>query len=265
MKRFIFLAFLLLGINLYAQKEKVETVRAVRGEFPVILEFSDVTGREAVQLAREDAKRKALEKVCGSRVSIWNQMEISSAGDSFNSLSINQIDGEILEFDIKEEGTKQSASRSAETVFYCVADIKVKKGLAPDSDFCVSVNGLKSVYYSGENLQFDITPYKDCYMKVFLFEDDRHGYMLYPNTYDRPYLLEAGAKFDVTEASHWQIELYKSSDAPKEVNRVAFVFTKTECPFNETETSRPEIERWIAGIPNDQKYLYFAVIEIRDK
>jgi hypothetical protein len=42
------------------------------------------------------------------------------------------------------------------------------------------------------------------------------------------------------------------------------VFTKTERPFSEQVTSRSEIEKWIAGIPNDQKYLQFAIFEIRD-
>jgi hypothetical protein len=43
-----------------------------------------------------------------------------------------------------------------------------------------------------------------------------------------------------------------------------FVFTKTERPFNEEETSRAEIETWMAKIPNDQKYIHYALIEIRD-
>lgn len=265
MKRYLPLFFLFIALNVSAQKEKVETVRSVRGEFSVILGLSDVTGREAAQSAREDAKKKALEKVCGSRVSIWNQMEMSSAGDSFNSLNINQIDGEILEFVIKEEGTYTSEARSSETVFYCIADVKVKKGLSPDPDFYVAVNGLKSVYYSGEALLFDIMPYKDCYMKIFLFENDRYGYQLYPNKYDSPRLLKAGSKFNITETGYYNFELYKASESQKEVNRVVFVFTKTERPFNEMETSRYEIEKWMAGIPNDQKYLYFSIIEIRDK
>lgn len=265
MRRYLSFIFLLISLNVSAHKEKVETVRDVRGEFSLVLELSDITGREAVQLAREDAKRKALERVCGSRVSIWNYMETSSAGDSFNSLGINQVDGEIVEFEIVREGTVQSESRSSEMIFYCIANVKVKKGIDPDPDFYAAVNGLKSVYYSGEALQFSVMPYRDCYMKIFLMENDELGYMLYPNEYDRASLLTAEKKFDIAEEPYYQFELYKTSSAPKEINRVVFVFTKTERPFNEQETSRAEIERWMAGIPNDQKYLHFAVIEIRDK
>jgi len=255
---------ILISSNVYAQKEKITTLKSVKGEYSVILEYSDITGREAMQLAREDAKRKAIEKTCGTRVNIWDQMESSSAGDAFNSLSINQIDGEIVEFEIKEEGYKQSTTRSSETIFYCIADVKVKKGVEPDPDFYIAVNGLKSVYYAGESLLFSIIPYRDCYMKIFLLEDEKHGYLLYPNKYDEAKIMPAKKVFNISDAPYYEFELQKSSKQFKEINRLVFVFTKTERPFNEEETSRSEIEKWIAQIPNNQKYLHFAVIEIRD-
>ena len=191
----ISIIFIISTFQCFAQQEKIHLVKGVRGEYSVILALSDVTGREALQLAREDAKRKALEKVCGSRVNIWDQMESSSAGDVFNSLSISQTEGEILEFNIVEEGHKQSELRSSETIFYCVADVRVKKGREPDPDFFIAVNGLKSVYYSGEELLFEVKPYRDCYMKIFLLENESVGYLLYPNEYDKNTLLKANQQW----------------------------------------------------------------------
>lgn len=265
MRFIVTFVILLCTFSLFAGNEKIVSVNSVRGEYALVLEYADISGREALSLAREDAKRKALEAVCGTRINIWDQMEMSSAGDVFNSLSINQIDGEIVEFVVKEEGHKQSEIRPSETIFYCIADVKVKKGHNSDPDFYVSVNGLKSVYIAGERLQFDILPYRDCYMKVFLFEDDKTGYMLYPNLYSSPNKLLANQKFSISDSPYYILELQKNNNLPKEINRLAFVFTKTERPFNELETSRLEIERWMAKIPNDQKFLHFAVIEIRDK
>ena len=265
MKIIIILLAILISSNVYAQKEKITTLKSVQGEYSVILEFSDITGRQATQLAREDAKRKAIEKVCGTRINIWDQMESSSAGDVFNSLSINQVDGEIVEFDIKEEGHKQSETRSTETIFYCIANVTVKKGIKPDPDFYIAVNGLKSVYYTGESLLFSVTPYRDCYMKIFLLEDEKHGYLLYPNNYDKVQIMPANKVYSIADSPYYEFILQKNNQLEKEINRLVFVFTKTERPFNEKETSRSEIEKWIATIPNDQKYLYFSVIEIRDK
>jgi hypothetical protein len=262
-KLLLLLLILVASVNANAQKEKVTSVKSVRGEFSVVLSVADITGREAGERAREDAKRKALEQVCGSRINIWDQMETSSVGDSFNSLAVNQIDGEILEFDIKEEGQAQSA-RPGEVVFYCIADVKVKKGLSPDPDFIATVSGVQSVYFTGNILKFDVTPSRDCYMKVFLFEDATTGYMLYPNKYDRPRVFTANTRVDITDSPDYEFELTKDPEKKKELNRLVFVFTKTERPFSEQVTSRSEIEKWIAGIPNDQKYLQFAIFEIRD-
>lgn len=255
---------ILISLCSFAQKEKIFSLKSVRGEYSVILEYSDVTGREATQLAREAAKRKAIEEVCGTRINIWDQMESSSAGDVFNSLSINQIDGEIVDFEVIEEGHRQSSTRSSETIFYCTANVKVKKGVEPDPDFYIAVDGLKSVYYAGESLLFSVMPYRDCYMKIFLLEDDKTGYLLYPNEYDMVNIMPANQIFDIVDSPYYQIKMVKSNNKKIEVNRLVFVFTKTERPFNERETSRAEIEKWIAKIPNDQKFIHFAIIEIRD-
>ena len=265
MRYFTIILIFFVSFNVFAQKEKITTLKSVKGEYAVILEYSDITGREAMQLAREDAKRKAIEKVCGTRINIWDQMESSSAGDVFNSLSINQIDGEIVEFEIKEEGYRQSESRSSETIFYCIADVKVKKGVEPDPDFYIAVDGLKSIYYTGEHLLFSVMPYRDCYMKIFLFEDDKYAYTLYPNAYDKARIMPANKIFNISDTPYYNFVIQKNSKLCKEINSLVFVFTKTERPFDQEVTSRAEIEKWIAKIPNNQKYVHFAVIEIRDK
>lgn len=247
-----------------AKEAKIFRVKSVRGEYSVVLSLSDVTGREAMQLARDAVRRKALEEVCGSKVSIWDQIETSSAGDTFNSLSINQIDGEIIEFNILEEGHYQSKIRCSETIFYCVADVAVKKGLNPDPAFTISVSGLKGVYYAGDILQFEILPHKDCYMIMFLIENDNVGYPLYPNVYDKSRMFVAGEKFNIANAPNYEFVMQKNPSIKKEINRLLFVFTKQEYNFSQQTTSRQEIEKWIASIPNNEKYIHFAIIEIRD-
>lgn len=272
MKKIVLLFALFSAIlSAQAQSERIHTIKAVRGEHAVVLSLSDITGREAQARAYEDAKRKALEKVSGSKMTIWEQMEISSAGDVFNSLSLNQIEGEIVEFNIIEEGQKQSEIRPSETIFYCVADVKVKKGREPDPNFFVAVNGIKSIYYSGDELSFDATAYRDCYMKMFIFEDTQKGSIVLPDSrFEKHISLSAGKRWEsgkatFSTANNHKIVITKSATEAKEINRLVFVFTKSEMPFNEQITSRPEIEKWIASIPNDQKFLHFAVIEIRDK
>jgi hypothetical protein len=52
-----------LAITTDAQKENITNVKSVRGEFSIVLAISDITGREAAERARENAKRQALEKL----------------------------------------------------------------------------------------------------------------------------------------------------------------------------------------------------------
>ena len=252
MKLKILLLLFLISTTLYAQEEKFTTLKKVRGEFSIQLSISDITGREAVQRARDNAKRKALEEVCGSHISIWDQI-------------VNQINGEVAEFVVREEGQTKSETNDSETIFYCVADITIKQGLPPDPNFKATVEGLKSVYIKNDILKFAILPHRDCYMKVFLMEDAEKGYLIYPNIYDKSKILTGGKRIDITDSPSYVFELTKSTTEEKEKNRLVFVFTKTECPFNSQVTSRAEIEKWIASIPNNQKTLYSTVIEIREK
>ncbi len=255
--------FVNLCVGAFAQKEKVHTLKNIRGEYWVTAATATVTGREAMEYARENAKRKAIEQVCGSRVSVWDQVETSSAGESFNSLSINQVDGEVVEFEVIEESFEQSEARKSELCYYCVANIKVKQGAEPDPEFRASVEGLRSMYFVDESLEFTVQPYRDCHLKIFLFEDAQKGYRLYPNDFDQPVLLQANQTVQFPQRLDFVVT--KTSDQPTETNRLVFVFTKGEYPFYHETTSRQEIERWMAMIPNNEKYIHFAVIDIRKR
>ncbi len=266
MKIIFLVIFSILSIVASAKKEERNIqLKSVRGEYSLVLNVSDVTGREAVHLAREQTKRNAIEKACGVKVNIWEQIETSSVGDVLNSLSINQIDGEIVEFNIVEEGCHPSPSRPSEMVFYCIADVVVKKGGTPDPNFTVLVSGIRAMYYSGELLQFEVRPHQDCFMNIFLLENETTGYLLYPNSYDKSRMFRAEETFKIADAPNYEFMLQKNKNLKKEINRLAFVFTKEERRFDANITSRKEIERWMAAIPNDQKYIHFSVIEIRDK
>lgn len=258
----ILFLFVTLAFSAFAQKEKVHALKGVRGEYTMTL-TATVTPLEARERARENAKRTAIEQVCGSRISIWDQVETSSAGESFNSLSVNQIDGEIVGFEVVKESVEMSPVREGEMCYYCVANIKVKQGAAPDPSFRASVEGLRSVYFVNEELQFTVTPYRDCYLKIFLFEDSKVGYRIYPAQEDRPELLRANNPVAFPREMHFDVT--KSSDRPTETNRLVFVFTKEERPFYHQTTSRQEIEQWMALIPNDAKYIHSYAIDIRER
>lgn len=244
-----------------------ETTRIVkvRGQHTVIPSSSALEWQQAPELAKEDAIKNALEKVCGSRVNIWDQVEMSSAGETFNSLTSRQIDGEIVEFEIIKEGAYKSEIRNIETIFYCEAKVTVKRGVDPDPDFVVDVVGVQDIYYENDYIKFNVTPYKDCYMKVFLFQDSKIGYRIYPNYVEEPQLLKQRETISFPINGNLKYRVAKDTDTQFEVNRLVFVFTKDERPFYRETTSRAEIEKWMALIPNNEKYIYSIAFDIRKK
>lgn len=264
MKKFItIIGILAFNISLlYAQAEKLHTVR-VRGQYTVLSTSSALEWKEAPQLARENAKINAIEKVCGAKITAWEQVEMSSAGETYSSLTQIQHDGEIVEFNVIDEGTFRSKVRDIETIFYCEAKVTVKRGVKCDPNFVVSVNGVRQLYYEGDGIEFDVKPSQDCYLKVFLYVNEEVGYLIYPNNLETPFLLKANEVVSFPTLSYWEYQVIKDTEAPYETNRLVFVFTKEELPFGVVPKSRAEIEKWIALIPNDKKCLYSSAFDIR--
>lgn len=265
MKKLVIFCVCFINISLlFAQGERMRTV-TIRGEYTVLETSSALEWRQARELAQEDAKIKAIEKVCGSRISAWEQVETSSAGETFNSLTSVQKDGEVVEFEILKEGTLKSGTRDIETIFYCEAKVTVKRGLAPDPNFVVDVTGLESVYYEGDAITFSIKPYLDCYLKLFLFADAATGYRLYPNDQEVPCMLKSREEISFPTTDYHNYIVTKDTDAPFETNRLVFVFTKDERPFYSDISSRAEIEKWMAQIPNNEKFIYSMAFDIRKR
>jgi len=250
-------------LYLLAQKEKVETVKNVRGEFSMTADMIAAGGVDPKEKARDNARRKAIEQICGQRVSSWEMLETSSAGDSFNSLAILQTDGEVVGFEILQEGTEVSNVRSSEIIFYCVANVKVKRGASPDPNFSAKIDGVRAVYYENDELAFSVQPLIDCYLTIFLLENAEKGYMLYPTETTGQKRLTASQRVRFPLVDEWVMT--KESNNTVEINRLLFVFTKKHLKFPYNEESRDEIEKWIMKIPADQRYVEIKTFEIRKK
>lgn len=263
MKQSLTILFFLFSLQLFAQKPQEIWVKHIRGEYAITAEMVASVSENPKELARADAKRKAIEQVCGQRINIWEQMELSAAGESFNSLSVVQTDGEIIDFEIINEDVEKSAVRSSEIIYYCIANVKVRKGLSPDPNFSAKTDGFHSVYFENEPLSFSVQPIQDCYLSIFVFENTENGYLLYPNANEKSTQLYANQVVDFPQVDEWIIT--KETDKPVEINQIVLVFTKTERLISPNETSRHEIEKWIMKIPTNQRYIVVRTVEIRER
>lgn len=263
----IYLVYILVSVFLGVSantSENIKTIKRVRGEYSLLTSSSSLSMKQAIELAREDAKTKAIEEAFGSYLTIWQQGEVSSESDTFNWFAINNTYGEIIDFEIIEEGNFQSALRSVETVFFCEAKVKVKRMSKPDPNFYADVKGIKNIYYINDNFSFFVTASSDCYLKVFLLNDIGEGCLLYPNNREQSKMLEKKKTYRFPdEYSDYRVSR-QEGETTEFVNRLVFVFTKTECHFDYENPSRIDIETWIARIPTSEKFMYSTAFNIRE-
>lgn len=262
-------AMMAASVGMVAQVENIHALKGVRCEYTVLLTESFST-EDIWKRLRAGCKEKAVAQVTSEVYKSWSDLVIvnseSDAGvESLNSLlnyNTSSREGEIVEFNIVKEGAEQG---DGSITFYCEADVKVKTGIAPDPEFIVPVKGVKSVYFTGDELHFSFEPYKDCHMMLFLIENERTGYMLLPNRYVREQKYIAGHQYNLDENSRSYIEFAKSPDIGIEYNKLIFLFTTRKWAFDRDSGSSKDIVEWIARIPNNEKYIYQQIIEIRDK
>ena len=259
---FLFFLFFIPFVLSASQKNETKLIKRVRGEYSLLSSSSILSMKQATELAREDAKRRALEEAFGVALTIWDQIETSTKGESFNSLAVAQTTGEVIDFEILEEGNNQSNLRSAETIFYCIANVRVKKVKQVKSDFNAEVRGVKSVYYNNDELTFSVYANKNCYLNVFLLTDFGEGYLLYPNYMEEPVVLEKNRSYNFPMNINSEYAITKDTDAPIEVNRLVFIFTEKEYQFNQQITSRTEVEKWLALIPTSERFMYSNAFDI---
>lgn len=243
-------------------KERVVQVSNIRGEY-IMADNSNITPEKAYEKALFDAKHQAVLKAgFGEFVSQWEILLTTAAGQKYNSLETTNMKGEIIEYTIIEK--KSYHDEKGFIVFYYIIDASVKEVASPDPNFTAEVNGVRSTYFQNDKLIFTLTPYRDCYLKVFLFEDAQRGSLCYPNAYDKVKLLKANEEITIPQSVDFVIE--KKTSEASEINYLVFVFTKDERPafYDNQEKNLPEIESWIAKIPNDEKFVIYIPIEIKE-
>ncbi len=260
---------LTMSLNMEAQDETIHTLKNVRCEYTVLLS-EDYSTADIKKQLRARCKEKAISEVTSEVYKSWSDLivansEYGEGAESLNNLvnyNTSSREGEIVEFNIVKEGTELG---DGAILFYCIADVKVKTGIAPDPEFIVPVKGIRSVYLTGEELHFSFTPYKECYMMLFLIENEKTGYMLIPNQYVKYQKYYANQEYKLNENSRSYIEFAKSPNLDKEFNKLIFLFTTRKWAFDKDSQSAKEIVEWIARIPNNEKFIHQQIIEIREK
>jgi hypothetical protein len=241
----------------WAQKDDIK-IKGARGEWSI----SNITPEQAYDKALIEAKFEAL-RMAGIDESInaINSLYSTNEGSEYMGISSIELGGEVVDFTIVEKKIVQEnhAGYDALIAKITINAVVRKYNKKRDSSFQIKVEGVERSYKEGAHLTFSFTPHKDGYLKIFAFEDDNSGYILYPNEYEKNEHFKAGIPVRFPVAKEFDYELTKIDNSKAtENNLLIFVYTKNDVPFFEENINYHSVLNWIAKISPDER------VEIRN-
>ncbi|MCL2291271.1 MAG: DUF4384 domain-containing protein [Bacteroidetes bacterium] len=243
----------ILGILLFVSHSLFAQTKTVEAEG--MWQIANITPEKARMLAMERAKAKALEEAGIETFVSSSTSTVSDLVENFINFSNSEIIGEFTDIKILEDRPVVID----DIVFYKVRiRAKVKtNNVKYDPGFDAQVSGFAVAYNEGDNLQFSVTPTKDCYVQIFWFDDTGNGGILYPNEMEKTQPLKAKTEKTFPQSDQLEYTLYKETKEDMEGNSFVFVFTKKERPYSKAtkdgSTTLDDLYQWIIKIPSDQR------------
>lgn len=264
MKKFIFFNFCLTINFLYPQK--LTKVTNVVGYATI---SGDISPNKAKLLALSDAKVNALKKAgidenISSYQLLFTSQQKNDFSQFFSSDIQSEIQGNVQEFQIVKDTTILTSSNQTQRELTINA-VVVKYETKPDVKFDSHIEGLKAVYNNNAHLVFTVKTTQTCYLTIFNITDVDAS-VLYPNSYEKQVLLKENilCSFPTNPSIDYTLH---TDMKETEVNRLIFVFTKTQIPFikmDESQVTQNEnIFTWIYSIMPDQRKVEYHTLAIQ--
>jgi hypothetical protein len=249
--RFIAIVLLVLGGTSPAFAQKKVRVENITGRWILSQDITLVQAKEnAIREAKAQALRAAgVTESFGESTIFYKVEENNKYQDVFESIATSDIAGEISSFEIVKEQTTAENDQVIVSVTIN-ADVSVNK-LSKDPSLKVDVTGLREVYSSPDKLTFEVNPWKDGYLTVFILAKDESG-QLFPNYSEKQELLQEGRKYSFPKSKSIDYEV--STNVNVEVNYIVLLFTKNEVKFRD-DPSDQNILKFLASISPAEKFV----------
>jgi len=232
--------------------QETRKLQSIKGEWVISNDITPIQAREnAINLAKVEALRKAgvPEYVAESNVMYKseNQMQLK---EIFESLTTIDVLGEISEFSVVKEEKKVNEFGNVLYEVWIDATVSIHKN-SKDPGFNLEVKGVRESYLSPDKLTFEVKPWKDGFLTIFILSEKESG-VIFPNSLERQEKLNGLVTYSFPKSKALDYEV--TSDNSVEVNYLLLLYTKQEIPFVADQT--PEnILRFIAKIDRSEKCL----------
>lgn len=237
MKHPVIVFMLLCACAAYGQRQVVKNVKGVAS-------IVNISPEEARTRAIEQAKQEAL-RLAGAEE--WVQSfdflekreENKKFDEFFHSLTAVQSMGTVVDWKLISEDKKIDEFRNL--IYEVVIDATVKLyQTRPDPEFHLLVKGVRRVYRNLDKMNFEISPAKGGYLKIFLLDDARNVSILYPNEHEPAIELVSRQTYKFPQNSRFNYEVY--TEKTDETNYLFLVYTKKDIPYKGGESFSDFIE-----------------------
>ena len=268
---FILMLFLALAPSvLVAQRTK--NVRGVKG----VGRAASIPAAKAA--AMSNAKLKALSAAgIPENVYSWGNVMITSSGTTASEARASEFASVMVDGRVRVKSEKYADIRVIgegdllESTVEISAEVFVDK---EDPTFGIKVDGLKTFYRDGDIVTFDVTTFKDCYLRVFWLSVDANatvsGEQVFPHTtlyednifkiggvYNFPGLTDGYIKPGHKPKLQAMIE---SPTENEETFMIMVVALKRPVPFTESVCSFKTFAEWWYNIPADERTMKFYAV-----
>jgi len=249
-KNSLFLLFVLCSLTVVGQHKK--KIEGAKGEWVVSNDITPIQAREnAINQAKVEALRQAgVPELISESNLMYHSEKPEKMKELFESLTTVAISGEVSEFTIVKEDKKLNNAGNIICEVWINATVLIHK-TAKDQGFDFDVKGIHESYSSPDNLAFEITPWKDGYMTVFIL-GEKESLQLFPNSSEHSKKLTAQHVYAFPQSKSLDYEI--STEGAVEINYLALLYTKQEVPFM-SEPTATNILKFIAGIDPAEKRL----------
>jgi hypothetical protein len=250
MKTNILTIFIFLSTLIASANENDIGIKGAKGECFI----THISPEQAIERALIEAKFDALRKAgIGEAVNAIGTLISHGGGQDYSEVTNIELGGEVIDFSIIRQDIEKTTELNMLTAIVEI-NATVRKYTKPrDPVFVIRTEGVDLKYEEGGNITFSVTPNRDGYLRIFVFEDNT-GELFYPNRYEADRLFKAGETVHFPVARNMDYVLHKS-DASREFenNLILFVFLKDDIPFLEKNINMHTFLNWLAKISPDRR------------
>lgn len=264
MKKILIISLLLILYSVvFAQKPKTESVKA-KGEWVL---SEDISIEKAKEKALFEAKKEAM-RIAGVPENVFSVsiLSLGNGNDQFKEIASElgriSIDGVVIVKEIEYTTVQDERTQMFKMIASIKADVVVEVPVS-DPEFQLDIKGIKnSSYKENEQLNFQLKPYKDCYIRVFWFTSslDGKGEMIFPYQdfyYDQLFKANQVYTFPLSDPQFVKTQtmvytIYKEKADLIENNIILIVALKDKRPFT-GEVTYENVIRWLSKIDPSEK------------